>query len=348
MARMHRLTSYLMITITTTFLAMSGPGKLAALSPPREYEAIKQDDSLYWGEGVARLGDHGGDPLETERAALLQARGALAEAIEVRISVITSDIIVGGSKAAREMLSTKSSSVSLAELVNVKTRTYPAYPGPDDITVLATITKDDYRRLLGGRLDDSPHAALDLFLGGQILTHAQDLSQAMGQGAGSQPRVALPGFEISFGSWATDFSAFSYDVNGGTWDPRELQFTPNSTQPWHGHLQLFRGGFGYNWVLGHSRWQPYVPLRLECQWMSLSEVGNGTYPGAAGGIGLRYWFNNNFAIDLRGLWHQGFEGPSAVKDPRDPSGGNLMIFPPQVVSMNLDGPELVLAVHMTD
>jgi hypothetical protein len=315
------------------------------------YQALRQDPGLYVGEGVAQLSEHGGDPLEAERAALVAARSALAESIEVRISVITTDVLVGGSKAATEQLTSKSRSVSVVELAGVRTRTFTDLPKAGDITVLAYLTKADYRRLLGGRLDDSPHAALDLILSGQLFVDASDFSPALNSSS-SAPTLYMPGFELSFGSWALGLSAFTYELKGSnTWDPRELQFNPapaGGGGNWSGHMQILRAGAGYNWLLGKARWQPYVPLRLECQWLDVSEVASGVYPGVSAGVGLHYWFNNNAALDLRGLWHQGFQGPVTLKDKMDPRGSDFMIFPPQTVSVDLNGPELAVALLLTD
>jgi hypothetical protein len=312
-----------------------------------DYASLKSDSGLYCGEGVASLSEHGGDPLEAEKAALLAARGALAEAIEIRISVLTTDVLVGGSKAAEEHLSSKSRSISVVELANIRTRTFTDRPRAGDITVLAYITRTDYRRLLGGRLDDSPHGALTLFLGAHSLTQGADLAQAMG--TSGAPLIYLPGFELAFGSWTGGLSAFSYRLNGSdTWDPRENKSTPAGGGVWHGNLQLIRVDLGYDWRIGKARFQPYVPLRLECQWMSLSEPASGVFPGASAGLGLRYWFSNHVALDLRGRWHQAFQAASPWKSNTDPAGGPFMIFPPQTFSVNMNGPELMLGFQVTD
>jgi hypothetical protein len=324
---------------------------LAALLPAAAaraeagYQALKEDPSLYFGEGAARLDEHGGDPLAAEQAALVAARASLAEAIETRISVLTTDILVGGSKAAEERVSSRSRSASVVKLVNIRTRTFTDRPRGGEITVLAYITRDDYRRLLGGRLDDSPHAALTVMLGEHVMVNAGDLGPALGIGQ-SAPSFLLPGFEVAFGPWTAGFSAFSYRLIGGAWDPKNLVSTPGS--PWHGNLQFMRAGLGFDWRLGKARFQPYVPLRLECQWLDISEYVARAFPGGSAGVGLRYWLNTHAALDLRGIWHQAFQGPSTSPDLADPAGSSFMIFPPRAVTMNLDGPELLIGLQVTD
>jgi hypothetical protein len=335
-----------LFVLNALLMAFLRPASSAAAGIDADYTSLKQDPSLYCGEGVARLREHGGDPLEAERAALAAARGDLAESIETRISVLTTDVLIGGSKKAEERISSQSRSVSVVQLANVRTRTFTDRPHAGELTVLAYITRADYRRLLGGRLDDSPHGALTVMLGGQSYVNAVDLGQALGIGE-TAPNFLLPGFEVAFGPWSAGFSAFSYRLSGGAWDPKELVYSPGPSV-WHGNLQFMRASAGYDWRLGKARLQPYVPLRLECQWLNISEYVSKTLPGGSAGVGMRYWLNNHAALDLRGIWHQGFQGPTASPDLADPKGSSFMIFPPRVLSLNLDGPELLIGLQVTD
>jgi hypothetical protein len=315
---------------------------------PQAYADIKSDLSLHLGEGSAALGDFRGNPFEAERAALAQARASLAESIQVRVSVLTSDTVIAGSKEANQVLESRSHSVSVVNLEDISTRAFLNYPEAGDLSVLAWITDKDYHAVLGARLDDSPHGGLEIMAGYYALSDLVSLTSSQPGGAGSlqaSPLKNLTPFGLEFSR-----GPYLFGLEVAFMTPSFIQWVPDQAGQGGSYtLASFQGAgmaaawLGYDWAPWKWRIQPYIPLRAKAGLIQFAPW-NSKFFGAAAGLGLKLWLSNHVAIDLQGLWNAGPE--EAIGN----SGGGtpLQLSPTQNAQISVDGFEAHAGLLLTD
>jgi hypothetical protein len=255
----------------------------------------------------------GGDRAKAEKAARRSAMASLAEAMELRISVITE--ASEASDQAESQVRSSTTEEALATLRDVQTRSFDEFPLPGRVTVLAWMDRQRY---------------LDLLSDEKFLRRSSGLGIAARFGVmpigGINPDQGLFnhwGAELSYGGWT--LGAFA--LNGALIENATRYIGIVQTNTWsQGHLNGWGAEAGWDWVAAHPwrRLQLYAPLRLQLLSFALNPepqsgtpVPNGPPPsalleGARAGVGLRWWGSDLFALDFRGNY--GF-GLNAVDMP---------------------------------
>jgi hypothetical protein len=288
-----------------------GSSKSAAM---KSYMYIKEDSDRFVGEGVAELKDFEGDALKAAAAAKERARGDLASNVRVQVTSDSSEKTESKDGKVTEELKSASQSHADVALENVKYMEFKDFPDQGQVTVLASLNKEDYRRQLAGKAIPLYRPKYGLRLNFSEFVPTQDPNGNFTNGLHSL------GLDLQWMDWVAGLS--SYGSNGGQ----------------EGYMILAE--LGYDWTPWASRFQLYVPLRLKGGFVQEYDSSNNNpgdaggsgganaYYAAAGGLGLRFWPNDSLSVDLNAMWVQGLN----TAKPDKPNGSDLKAF-------TLTGPE---------
>jgi hypothetical protein len=254
-----------------------------------QYNHLKDDSDAYVGEGIAKLEEFGGDPDKAQEAARQRAKADLAGAIKVQISSVNTESIRADKEGVSEQLSSKSSASSDLSIENVKTRVFIDLPALGKVTVLAYVTKEDYRRQLAGKKVSVylPEYGLKLMM--------------MGGGNDWENHQYNQGLDLGI---ELMFKSFILGVGGKSDHSDELVVGNVGGVQQHlvPEAKFTQVDLGYNWTPWALRLQPFVPLRLHYQHVELNLEA--PYPaneadlfGASAGLGLRFWPSDFFALE---------------------------------------------------
>ncbi len=315
---------------TLFLLLLLLPFGLNAVVPSAQQVDIKEtesDSDFFVGKGLADSKDYKGDPLKALLKAREDARAELALNVQSVIrSKFSEKISVVGGKTVEEFTS-ESSAESKVALRNLAYREYVDYPSEGQVTVLAFITKSDYRRMLAG-LDlrvfhPENGVSLDVvyreFEGLNKLLDASAKAQAaatpnptynnLGK-ATIGPFSPYPtlGLEAHWFELYADFSYTHGDIGLFDYDWAQSKDYHNSVHS----LNIFQFGLGWDYIPKEWRLQPFFPLRVKSAWMELrsdSASASAQYTawlfGASVGAGLRFWVNDKFSLEAVSAWDQG-------------------------------------------
>jgi hypothetical protein len=305
----------------------------AAQERASEYRAIKDNPEYIVGEGVALLRDHDDDAMVAERLALDLAGLDLSLALQGGKSAGTTNPPAGGSMRVGESWASPGPDLSNNELKDVCTRTLMDFPHAGQVTVLAWITRQDYHAQRGGRLDDSPHWGLECFFSSYAPGQGSDLTRSGNDTAGPGA-----GVQASWGPWSLALGADFIHFQLRTYDPRSQRYGQINT-PGSPYSML---GLGYDVAPWRTRVQPYLPLRVEGA-LAGSGPWTAAMAGAGAGLGLRVWFTNHVALDVRGLWNGG------MGNVRVQNGASMLLAAPgRYAQVNCTGPQWTLGLMITD
>jgi hypothetical protein len=298
----------------------------------KTYVYMKQDSSIYLGEGVVQLEEFSGDMAQAIPAAKERARADLASGIRVQVKCEVSETVQSKSGKTSEDLSSRSKSEADLSLENIKYVEFRGLPEEGQVTVLASISKEDYRRQLAGKGTKVylPENGLQFNFGFLAWRSLHSSSLANGNGAvdqsspSSSPRNAYiashPGIynqalggdgdSYSLGmaflwrSWSIGVNATpvglvnfpTYQGDGSTpAAPLDIQWAS---------LDILRVSAGYDWTPLAWKLQPFVPLRVDYDIWNMNPYFAQTL-GVSVGAGLRYWVNDIAALQVLATWHQG-------------------------------------------
>jgi hypothetical protein len=251
----------------------------------RAYLDLKQDDSLYVGEATEALKDFSGREKALE-SARTQARAALAESVRVEVSSSTTENSKAEDGKVSEEVEHEAQSSSHVELENVKMLELDDYPDKGMLTVLASLSKEDYRRQLAGKKVAVYLPEHGLRLGASYLWPAsldplKNHYEGLQTGGDRQSDNHL--------AYSLDFLWRSC-VLGMDYEPTEF-----------GGLEFY--SLGYEWTPWDTRLQPWIPVRAELSGAEYQADWALSW-GASAGLGLRYWFTEGLAFEISGVWHQ--------------------------------------------
>jgi hypothetical protein len=160
------------------------------------------------------------------------------------------------------------------------------YPDKGQVTVLASLSKEDYRRQLAGK-------SIPLYLPENGLRLSAGWLGGDWTGGNNTP---IPGIEFYWHGF----------IAGVALDSARVATNPSATQaPDMVPFRLWDLSLGYDLTPWHWKVQPFVPLRVNY------ELVNGTpyianLFGASAGLGLRYWPTDAVALDLGMRFGLGF------------------------------------------
>lgn len=257
----------------------------------RQYVVIKDDGSLFVGEGSAWLKDEGESLERAQGVAVARARGSLAEAIEVRVQSRVEVSEESGPDGAKESAKAKAVSSSDLTIHLVKTQIWEDFPKKGQVTALAWISKEEWRRQKKGkevavyRPENGLRLYTQLYFPKFIRNDkTKGVNENKGWGLGLV--------------WRHLFAAFSSSVASFDMNPQQ-----DSNRP--GELISEMVELGYEITPWEWRVQPYLPLGLAYGNHEINAGGPpehaSTYGGFLGG-GLRYWPNDSLAIELQGRY----------------------------------------------
>jgi hypothetical protein len=209
-----------------------------------------------------------------------------------------------------EELKSQSRSQSDLKLENIKYLEFKGMPAEGQVTVLASLSKADYRRQLAGK-------------GPTVFTRESGISAnfAMLSSSWSSafPASNKPealGAEFFWRGYSLGICQSSYTWLGGY---RNSTDTANST-PLDLNVDIVELSLGYDWTPWHTRLQPFFPVRLKMG--AIGGIGN-DIPlifGASAGAGLRLWIIDTIAADISGVWGQGFNSATPISSSGSDSG----------------------------
>jgi hypothetical protein len=285
--------------------ARSEDAGAAKKSAMKSYMYIKEDSDRFVGEGVAELKDFEGDASKASAAAKERALGDLAS--NVRVQVTSDNVEKTESKDGKVTEELKSASRSHADvaLENVKTMEFKDFPDSGEVTVLASLDKEDYRRQLAGKAVRvyAPEWGVKLSLGRALSYSYKRLAENKPAASylAANPNAALPdsslnewintfGLDLDYGSWELGLQTLSSNLHFPAWDPGS-----NSYKDGGGGVDA-AVHFGYNWTPWKTRLQPFVPLQVMLAFMQ-----NNYVTGYGAGLGVRFWMTDSLALVLEGL-----------------------------------------------
>jgi hypothetical protein len=277
-------------------IAPSGAGRV--MDSFAQYVAERDREDRVAGQGSASLKDHGGDRTQAERAARRAALASLAEAMKVRISVISQ----AGASSSDDSVTTSTEELSQAVLNGLESRIFDSFPLQGQVTVLTWMDREKYLQLLERE---------------KVIRHDSEWSVAPRFGVDSPPcfgrlgegNLMQWGLEVSDGPWVLG----GFGVNGPFVQSQAVVYGTNASGPsWgQGHLNGSMAEAGWDWIPTWTwhRFQPYVPLRGRLLQLALqggNPPANGiqTPPGAtlygvSAGIGFHWWGSDLFALELQ-------------------------------------------------
>jgi hypothetical protein len=296
----------------------------AADSPAmKTYIHMKQDSDLFLGEGLADRKDFDGNAAKALEAARSRAKGALAEAIKVRVSSQTSENIESKDGKISEDLKSQTQSQADVSIENIKYMEFTDFPETGQMTVLATVSKEDYRRQLAGKGVKVYHLESGLRIGGG-LRQSLDLGKLTRNGT-QEAGDALTAGNLDF-FWRNFFAGFQVGYLAMPDSRSVTASTVGKAVSYYG-LRL-----GYDWAPWAWRVQPFVPLQLGYGYWDMDPYFAQTCDVATG-LGLRYWANDTIAFQLHGVYHQNlFGGDVATRDGKALRQGSVGAGDPAIVS----------------
>jgi hypothetical protein len=251
--------------------------KTAAMT---SYLYIKEDDGQYAGEGTALLKEFSGAP-EAAKAARRRALESLGETIRVQVTSRTTEKIqLKDGKVSEEIRSEGESKVDLS-LENVRYLELADFPEPGKLTVLAHVSKEDYRRQLAGKgvplyVPENGMRVSAGFSGGGWIAENGDPSPLVGVDffwRGLALGVEMN--EVRMGSQGP----FLTSANAGLL------------------VRAWTFSFGHDWTPWRWKLQPFIPLRLKYE-LAAADPYVAHLFGASAGLGLRYWPTDSFSFDV--------------------------------------------------
>lgn len=293
----------------------------AAEAAAKRYLSLKEDGDLYVGEGVVELKEFPSSELKALEAARERARAALGNAIQVRIRSEISETSSSGKGGSSEELSAKSSSLTDVVLENVHSEDFLNFPKEGRITVLAWVSKEDYRRQLAGQKVPVYHHQWGFKVGtgpmrigsvGDLMDSVKDYISPIGiRGTVDKSPIAFPlAVELGWRGWALGLQSWSLQID--TYDFGNSSGTTTSSPNRHDYsfnALLFQ--VGYDVAPWSWRLQPYAPLRLEAAMVNFGPY-NANLAAATAGLGLRFWATDSLAIEAAGSYRVGLNSSTLV------------------------------------
>jgi hypothetical protein len=305
--------------VALVFLLLGPRAAFAAQSPAEHtYIAMKQDSDIFLGEGVAELKDFDGDKLKTRAAAKERALGDLAANVSVEVKSQSSEKLESKDGKVSEELKSQSSSQADLKLDYVKYVELDEFPGSGQVTVLASLDKEDYRRQLAGKAVKVYRPEFGFRISGVLgLPDTADLHLDQDHHPGGDP--AGVGLDIVLQSFYFGYQ-IQFDQTGGT-DQNPKSYTINAL-----HL-------GYDWVPWAWRVQPFVPIQVQYSYWDMDPSFAQTIEASAG-LGLRFWANDTVAFQVQAAWDQGLWGGAIYQ-----SGGNSLTVNGHDAHVAMTGPQ---------
>lgn len=250
-----------------------------------DYLGIRDNSDLFVGEGAAWLKDEGDDLAQATAIATARARGSLAQAIEVRVQSSTEVEAKNSPEGSTETARQRDVSSSDLKLAYVKTQAFEDFPKRGQVTILAWVSKEDWRRQMKGK--------------GPVVYRPEN---GIRLGGGSW----YPG-EFTLFPTKQYFEQHGFEL-GLVWAHWVVEgmflmgnFVPvNSTDP-PTDLNTTVINLGYEWAPFAWRIQPFVPVGLSYAGQRVSmESGsdNASNYGVYVGLGARYWPSDSFALEV--------------------------------------------------
>ncbi len=318
----------------------AGPKKAAMKS----YMFIKEDSDRFVGEGVAATGDFAGDRLKAAAAAKERARGDLAANIRVNVSSDTSEKLESKDGKVSEELRSESKSHAELALENVKYMEFKDFPDSGQITVLASLAKEDYRRQLAGKSVRvyAPENGFRILGGVKVGANIGNVGDAVpahfwGPGGSIYPVV---GFDFFHNGWVAGL-----DLEASS--PNDLLRQDNNWDPKTGLYSNFSPGyafFGLNIGRDFTPWQVkrqiYFPVRLKYAFTHIDPFNRLDLFGGSAGLGYRFWPTDGLALNLQVMWTQGFNSSPLVRS----DGSTLLAAPGRDATLDLTGLESTFGI----
>ncbi len=310
----------------------------------KRYLKLKDSSDAYVGEGVAKLTEFAGDGLKALEAARERARANLAASVRVRIVSETREQSSSGPEGSTETVESKSASLADVILENVRVEDFIGLPDKDQITALAIVSKQDYRRQLAGKGPRvyRPEYGLRLIY---VATTTFDFQKVVGdenqkwlsvplkpgttlmQADGNAESLQGLGLEFRFRDWSLSAEmGLVSNVLIVPYDPVDGLYGMNK-----GGLETLTASIGYDWTPWAWRVQPYLPLALRYTHVSLTQY-EAWAPAASAGLGLRYWPNDSLAFDISGRYIHGLANAALMR-----GGKPLYLGPGKPAELSLNG-----------
>jgi hypothetical protein len=268
---------------------------------------------------VAELKDFGGDPPKASAAAKQRALGDLAANVRVQVTSDSAEKTVSKDGKVSEELQSQSQSHADVALENVKTMEFKDFPNAGQVTVLASLNKEDYRRQLAGKAVKVYRPELGFRISGVVaLPDTADLHEDQQSHPGGDP--AGIGLDVVWRSFY-----FGYQIQFDQYGPADK--IPKS-------YTISALNLGYDWVPWAWRVQPFVPVQLQYAYWDMDPSFAQTVEAGAG-LGLRFWANDSIAFQVQGLWNQGLWGGAVYQ-----SGGNALTVNGHDAHVAMTGPQL--------
>lgn len=294
---------------------------LPAADAGKRYLSLKDDSGIFVGEGAVDLKEFKDDSVKALQAARERAQAALAAAIQVRVK---SEIKEESDSAGGETLTAKSESLADVVLEGIRFDEFPDMPQKGKVTVLAWVTKEQYRRTLAGKKPPVWKVEKGLRLSGGTRNIGwvdrlkRDMSVLPPSMANPFPYwdMTLPkpngpdlslGMEFHYRGFVLGFDHTQGTVNG--WLDLKSGAQPSKAGSLNFSLSSLQ--LGYDWAPLNWRLQPFLPLRWEYQfwqWGSIQERPH----GLSAGLGLRYWITDFLAVDAKYAQHFGLSSLAEI------------------------------------
>jgi hypothetical protein len=316
--------------VSACVLASAAPGSDAMAM--KTYVYLKQDSSLYVGEGEADLKDFDSSYAKAIVAAKERARLDLASTIKVQITGQTTEKLEFQSGKVAEQVHSQSESKADLVLENLKYMDFKDLPEAGQVTVLASISKEDYRRQRAGKGARVYLPEFGLSIGGGVsITNHNDMMQQYN----AYTTPALDDYELDF-IWEGFYGGFQ----GGYCEENLNPSPTNSGGPskYTATQNAYTLKLGYDWTPWPWRVQPFVPLQGEYTYWDMDPSFAQTFDVSTG-LGVRFWPNDSVAFQIQGQWHQSLWGGGVYQ-----SGGNLYTINGKDAVVTMTGPELSAAI----
>jgi hypothetical protein len=320
--------------------AFAGSSDQEALKKRLQFLEIKDNNDLYVGQGSATLKDQG-DWDKAELAATAAARAALAEGIEVRIQSEITDKMEGGAQGVTESTSALTKSQSDLTLANVQTKALRDFPSDGTVTVLAYLSKVQYRRQLAGKSVAiyRPEFGLKVSVWGWALPGIEKIEDSgtingpptdalvagNGSGGSGNGSSIAPGYGLEF-VWR-DFSLgldyYRKDLALYIYDPSRDRYDVKGDG-----IEVDSATLGWQYIPWNWRVQPFIPLGVSVAHVALFQ-SNAMATAASAGLGVRYWPSDAFSFEISARYYQGLSTADL----------GVLIRKDQPASLSLSGPQ---------
>jgi hypothetical protein len=291
------------LILAACIVCIAGVSAAADSPAMKTYIHMKQDSDIFLGEGMAEQKDFGGSPAKALEAARSRAKGALAEAIKVRVSSQITENLQSKDGKVSEDIQSQTQSQAEVSIENIKFMEFTDFPEAGQMTVLATVSKEDYRRQLAGKAVRVYHLE-----SGLRICAAMAQSPGLGDLTRSktdEPGDALAGATVDF-LWRDFYAGLQF----GTIQGAKSSSGPSTSLV--SAVTRYSAHLGYDWAPWSLRLQPFVPFQLAFSYWDMDPQLAQTFDASAG-LGLRYWVNDSMAFQILGSYHQALSG-GAVAD----------------------------------